>query len=118
MHNWYYETDTLVLNDGAVAVEVPASWAGEVSHQLRFAGPLGPILAVRDVRTRWLFLAKPEPLAESRYVLPPDVRCWQGPRRVPANAVRWVVEPESGHSALPSVGAVRCAIRTVRKALV
>jgi len=118
MRGWHVELDTLVLEDGAVAVDVPASWAGEVSHQLRFAGPLGPILAVRDARTRWLFLARPDPLPEPGYVLPPDVHCWRGPRRVPANAGRWVVGPESGHSALPSVGAVRCAIRTVRKALV
>jgi hypothetical protein len=118
MRSWHVEADTLVLEHGAIAVEVPASWAGEVSHQLRSAGPLGPILAVRDVRSRWLFLASPDPLPEPGYVLPPDVRCWRGPERITATTVRWVVGPQTGHSALPSVGAVRCAIRTVRKALV
>jgi hypothetical protein len=116
MDNWDVAVDALLLGEGAVAVEVPASWAGEVSHQLTFAGPLGPILAIAGHRTRWLFLASSEPAPVQRYVLPPEVRCWDGPRRIETGQLRWVVQP--GHSALPSVGAVRCAIRTVRRALV
>jgi hypothetical protein len=111
---WNWDEDALLLDEGVVAVEVPAGWAGEVSHQLTFAGPLGPILAV--ARSRWLFLADPEPEPPQRYVLPPSVRCWDGPRRIETGTARWVVEP--GRSALPTVGAVRCAIRTVRRSLV
>ncbi|PRY33739.1 hypothetical protein [Umezawaea tangerina] len=116
MHNWLVDgEDALLLDEGVVAVEVPAGWAGEVSHQLRSAGPLGPILAVAGARIRWLFLAEYEPEPAQRYVLPPDVRCWDGPRRLETGALRWVVAP--GRSALPTVGAVRCAIRTVRRSL-
>lgn len=113
MDGWHVD-DCLVLHEGAVAVEVPASWGAEVSHQLRSAGPLGPILAIPGPRLRWLFLAEPDPgpEPEPRWVLPPDVRYWRGPRRVPARESRWVVAPAG---ALPPVGAVRCAIRTVRR---
>ncbi|MBY8848697.1 hypothetical protein K7G98_09010 [Saccharothrix sp. MB29] len=45
---------------------------------------------------------------------PPDVRYWRGPRSIPAVESRWVVPPEGP---LPPVGAVRCAIRTVRRFL-
>jgi hypothetical protein len=122
METWCLEGDALVLREGVAAVEVPASWAGEVSHQLTFAGPLGPILAIPGERTRWLFLATPD-VAAVPAVLPPEVRCWQGPRRVPAPSTRWVVAPGPQHEraergALPLVSAVRCAIRTVRRALV
>lgn len=112
MQNWHVG-DALLIDEDAVAVEVPASWAAEVSHQLTFAGPLGPILAIPGARLRWLFLAKPDPGPEPRYVLPPGVRCWRGPRHIPARSSRWVVPPESG--ALPPLGVVRCAIRTVRR---
>ncbi len=104
------DNECLVLDEWSVAVDVPASWGAQVSHQLRSAGPLGPILAVPGRPLRWLFLASPEPV---RHVLPPDVRCWHGPRRVPAAASRWVVPPAG---VLPPVGVVHCAIRTVRRA--
>ncbi|MFD1152565.1 hypothetical protein [Saccharothrix hoggarensis] len=114
MNHWHVEdpVDTLVLDEGAIAVEVPASWGAEVSHQLRSAGPLGPILAIPGPRLRWLFLARPDPEPEPRHVPPPDVRYWRGPRHIPAARSRWVVPPAG---ALPPVGAVRCAIRTVRR---
>ncbi|QFZ22304.1 hypothetical protein [Saccharothrix syringae] len=111
MEQWHVG-DCLVLDEGAMAVEVPASWGAEVSHQLRSAGPLGPILAIPGPRLRWLFLVRPEPDPEPPHVLPPDVRYWRGPGRVPARESRWVVAPAG---ALPPVGAVRCAIRTVRR---
>ncbi|MFD7656725.1 hypothetical protein ACFV4N_22360 [Actinosynnema sp. NPDC059797] len=107
-----YVDDCLVLDEDVVAVEVPASWGAEVSHQLRFTGPLGPILAIPGPRLRWLFLAEPDVGPEPPYVLPPDARYWRGPRRIPARESRWVVPPAG---ALPPVGAVRCAIRTVRR---
>ncbi|MDQ2587794.1 hypothetical protein [Saccharothrix yanglingensis] len=113
MERWHVE-GSLVLTEGAVAVEVPASWGAEVSHQLRSAGPLGPILAIPGPRLRWLFLARPDPEPTPDHVLPPDVRYWRGPRSIPAVESRWVVPPEG---ALPPVGAVRCAIRTVRRSL-
>ncbi|MEJ2853988.1 MULTISPECIES: hypothetical protein [unclassified Saccharothrix] len=107
---WHVD-DTLVLDERTVAVEVPASWGAEVSHELRAAGALGPILAIPGPRLRWLFLARPEPDPRER-VPPPQVRVWLGPRTVPAARSRWVVEPAS---ALPREGAVRCAIRVVRR---
>ncbi|XVV01738.1 hypothetical protein ACQPW3_30700 [Actinosynnema sp. CA-248983] len=105
---WHVD-GTLVLDERTVAVEVPASWGAEVSTELRAAGPLGPILAIPGPRLRWLFLARPEP---DPRVPPPEVRVWQGPRTVPAARSRWVVEPAG---ALPREGAVRCAIRVVRR---
>ncbi|NUT46415.1 MAG: hypothetical protein HOV94_03705 [Saccharothrix sp.] len=113
MQPWHVDETlaSLVLAEGAVAVEVPASWGAEVSTQLRSAGPLGPILAIPGPRLRWLFLARPDPAPAPRDVPPPDVRYWHGPSRIPAASSRWVVPPEG---ALPPVGAVRCAIRTVR----
>ena len=116
MEPWHVDEpqDSLVLAAGAMAVEVPASWGAEVSTQLRSAGPLGPILAIPGPRLRWLFLARPDPEPEPGHVPPPDVRYWHGPRRIPAVSSRWVVPPAG---ALPPVGAVRCAIRTVRRFL-
>lgn len=105
---WHVD-GTLVLDERTVAVEVPASWAAEVSHELRAAGPLGPILAIPGPRLRWLFLARPEP---DPRVAPPEVRTWFGPCGIPAPRSRWVVEPAG---ALPREGAVRCAIRVVRR---
>ncbi|ACU39223.1 hypothetical protein KCV87_28440 [Actinosynnema pretiosum subsp. pretiosum] len=112
MREWHVEDGELLLAGDAVAVDLPASWAAEVSHQLTMAGPLGPILAIRRSGLRWLFLAEPD-VDPVGYVLPPGARCWTGPGSVPAGSSRWVVAPRG--RALPPLGAVRCAIRTVRR---
>ncbi|TWP52299.1 hypothetical protein FKR81_12095 [Lentzea tibetensis] len=106
MANLSLDSDELLLPRDVVAVDVPASWGGEVSHQLTFAGPLGPILALPGRRTRWLFLARWD---TRPHTPPPDVRYWRD--RVPAPTAHWVVRPGD---ALPLVSVIRCAIRTVR----
>jgi hypothetical protein len=99
---WCLESGELVLPADVVAVDVPMSWGGEVSHQLTFAGPLGPIIALPG--RRWLFLARWD---ATPHTPPPDVRYWRD--RVPVAAAHWVVRSD----ALPLVSVVRCAIRTV-----
>ncbi|WP_285751711.1 hypothetical protein [Lentzea sp. NBRC 105346] len=94
------EAGELLLPEDVVAIDVPMSWAGEVSHQLTFAGPLGPILGVGN---RWLFLARWD---TRPHTPPPDVRYWRD--RVPEG--RWVVRP---NETFPLVSVVRCAIRAV-----
>lgn len=114
----------LTLENGLVALLVPASVAMDLTRSLKRLDIHGPVFAVDGPRPHWLFLADSNEYVIATDDLPGGVEVLGFGERIPlpcveafSAGVRWIVAPDPRQRWLPTLAAVLLGMRRTIRAV-